>query len=165
MAIQFSPPFSRGGDYGFLLSPHHVPLTTVGATIHHHRYWCCDMSFWPRSCAYLPFETDADSRTGATRRVYGDVTCRDFLPAHTLLPIFSTPFPFPSPSIISAHSSLRPPTMEATEIPLTRTAARVLCPLCGLSMESNPANRCGNCVRSQVNLQADIAPVGPFDSV
>ncbi|GAB5030765.1 60s ribosomal export protein [Nannochloropsis oceanica] len=52
--------------------------------------------------------------------------------------------------------------MEATEIPLTRTAARVLCPLCGLSMESNAANRCGNCVRSEINLQADVAPVGPL---
>jgi len=52
--------------------------------------------------------------------------------------------------------------MEATEIPLTRTAARVLCPLCGLSMESNAANRCGNCVRSEVNLQADVAPIGPL---
>ncbi len=46
--------------------------------------------------------------------------------------------------------------MESTEIALTRTAARVLCPLCGLSMESNAANRCSNCMKNEVDLQAEV---------
>lgn len=52
--------------------------------------------------------------------------------------------------------------METTAIPLTRTAARVLCPLCGLSMESNAANRCGNCVRNEIDLQGEIKPSRPL---
>jgi hypothetical protein len=49
-----------------------------------------------------------------------------------------------------------PSSMDMEGVAPTRTLPKILCCLCGVEMESNPANMCVNCLRGQVDITEGI---------